>query len=455
MKSTALSIALAIALAAAGGAAYSAGNSAFEDAVELTKAASGSDQYRLGVSRLQEMAQGGDGRAHLQLAKLMLTREHQLPGTAEYAPEHLRKAAKLGTQGASLLLAKTQLGYGLHEYKGTQVGRDAVAEALGIFRELAAAGDAEAKWNLGSYELTHGDGRTAKTEAVELIRQAANDGNMLAAYWMAAYVENNTGRKDHPERLAYLKTAADHGHRWAKAELADHGKSSLVAAAGNALRGLLGADSNATPEIDTDLAAADLFQQHGPPVLVAGVGTAAVPQPAKLTTTAVPMSGAPTSTIPLGDATLKSELDRTRSDLAHANQEIQRLRTQLAQSSQVQLPSQLNQQGLSAVMDNDYETALTKFREAAKFDHAPAIANLGLLYLNGTAVPQDGKQAIALFKRAADMGNVTAAENAGRAYDYGIGIHRSRYQALVWYGKALDMGSAHAAAAIARLKAEP
>lgn len=483
MKLRLLTCAIVASLTGLTGVAMSAtADSPYHTAVELTANPVNTSDYKLGVFQLQDQLNKGDGRAAVTLANLLLTKERQNQDSYPYAVELFRRAVDLGTAGSELQLAVTLMRQGLNLGANTPPGRTALAEARELFQKLAAESAAiEANWNLGFMETrglpNNGEIGVSPTDfasGVNHIRIAADAGHSMAAYWMASYLDQ-IGQGSRAERLAYLRVAAEKNHTLAKQDLAKlDPKPAISTSVAAVAQGFVKQAWTSFTEDATDLVAS-LNVKDGvkvaslsstppspatstpsaPPPAQGAHDAAAAPVLATFSTTAAVASASAPLSSPADQ--FQQERDVLQAALAKTQLELNDARRQLATLSQdkIVLPSSLNQQGLTAVMENDYETALSKFREAAKFDYAPAIANLGLLYLNGTAVPQDGKQAIALFKRAASLGNVTAAENAGRAYDYGIGVYRSRYHAIEWYEKAVKMGSQHAAAAVARLKAEP
>lgn len=469
MKTRLLTYAIVASLTGLTGGAMSAtADAPYQAAAQLTSGSVNSDDYKLGIAQLQERLASGDGRAAMMLANLLLTKEKHLQDSTVYAIELYRRATELGAAGADLQLATTLMRQGLDLGTNTAQGRESLAEARTLFQGLASNPDnTEANWNLGFME-TRGLPADADFPAgVAHIRVAADAGHPMAAYWMASYLDQ-LGRGAKPERLEYLRVAAAKNHFLAKQDLAklqpQSASESMIASTAkgvvqDAWSSLSKGASDLVTSINLKEAVTVASLGATPPPTAPRPKSAPQPQPTVVqgpSLTAAATASITTAALPTAEE-IRQERDVLQASLTRTQIELNQVRQQLAKATQDQilLPSSLNQQGLAAVMENDYETALAKFREAAKFDYAPAIANLGLLYLNGTAVPQDGKQAIALFKRASALGNVTAAENAGRAYDYGIGIHRSRYRAIEWYEKAIGLGSQHAAAAIARLKAEP
>lgn len=79
-------------------------------------------------------------------------------------------------------------------------------------------------------------------------------------------------------------------------------------------------------------------------------------------------------------------------------------------------------------------------RKAADQGHAPAQDALGTLYQLGRGVPKDELQAVRWYRRAAEQGLDTAQYNLARQYDFGRGVPRDLGAARKWYEKAADQG---------------
>lgn len=151
-------------------------------------------------------------------------------------------------------------------------------------------------------------------------------------------------------------------------------------------------------------------------------------------------------------ARLSAELATSRARVATLEREVAELRDREAKPQhQAEL---LTAQAIASVRQGDYESAVPALRTASQLGDAAATANLGVLYLNGTGVPQDTQQAIALLERAVDAGNKTAAENLGAIYEYGIGTSFNRSRAIEAYDRAALLGSTKASAAVDRLRAD-
>ena len=65
------------------------------------------------------------------------------------------------------------------------------------------------------------------------------------------------------------------------------------------------------------------------------------------------------------------------------------------------------------------------YRLAADQGHALAQCNLGMMYHDGTGVPQDYTEAVRLFQLAADQGLAMAQSNLGVPHKNGTGSRRT------------------------------
>ncbi|MDA1323101.1 MAG: hypothetical protein O3C34_00005 [Proteobacteria bacterium] len=68
-------------------------------------------------------------------------------------------------------------------------------------------------------------------------------------------------------------------------------------------------------------------------------------------------------------------------------------------------------ESVAAYEDGDYATALWEWRRLARAGYGPALNNLGVVYYEGTGVPQDPAQAYQWFSLAASQGYRHALEN--------------------------------------------
>ena len=89
---------------------------------------------------------------------------------------------------------------------------------------------------------------------------------------------------------------------------------------------------------------------------------------------------------------------------------------------------------------NDYNTAFTKFRSAARQGHARAEFYLGVMYQNGKGVTQDYKEAVRWYTLAAKKGEDRAQNNLGNMYRNGQGLAKDFVRAHMWYNIASAVG---------------
>lgn len=87
---------------------------------------------------------------------------------------------------------------------------------------------------------------------------------------------------------------------------------------------------------------------------------------------------------------------------------------------------------------------LAETRERANAGDAVAQDDLGVMYYNGEAVPQDYVEAVRWFRLAADQGLAAAQLDLGVMYDRGRGVPQDYVEAVRWYRLAVDQGLAAA-----------
>jgi hypothetical protein len=88
--------------------------------------------------------------------------------------------------------------------------------------------------------------------------------------------------------------------------------------------------------------------------------------------------------------------------------------------------------GLRAYQNQDYAAALKEWRPLAEKGNMLAQFNVGLLYLDGKAVPQDFELAADWFEKAADRGYTKAQSNLGEMYAIGQGVKKDLVQSYKW-----------------------
>ena len=88
----------------------------------------------------------------------------------------------------------------------------------------------------------------------------------------------------------------------------------------------------------------------------------------------------------------------------------------------------------------DYKTAVKWYRLAAEQGNADAQSNLGTMYDNGQGVPQDYKTAVKWYRLAAEQGYAIAQSNLGMMYDNGQGVPQDYVRAHMWFNIAAISG---------------
>jgi hypothetical protein len=94
-------------------------------------------------------------------------------------------------------------------------------------------------------------------------------------------------------------------------------------------------------------------------------------------------------------------------------------------------------------------------RRAANDGSAEAQNDLGIMYENGSGVPQNYATAVTWYRKAADQGFATAQYNLGTMYEYGEGVPKDDAEAVRWYRKAAAQGDADAKEQLALRGQEP
>ncbi len=87
----------------------------------------------------------------------------------------------------------------------------------------------------------------------------------------------------------------------------------------------------------------------------------------------------------------------------------------------------------------DLKKAYTWYKKAALQHYAPAINNLGMMYLNGEYVAQNRTVAFRLFKMASAE-HAQAKDNMARSYEKGWGVKKDIKSAIRYFREAGDAG---------------
>ena len=98
--------------------------------------------------------------------------------------------------------------------------------------------------------------------------------------------------------------------------------------------------------------------------------------------------------------------------------------------------------GRTAHMRGDYETAWRLLEPLADEGNAVAQFYLGFMYRSGQGVSRSANAAWKWYRRAADQGLAEAQNNLGAMYRNGQGVWRDYAEAQSWYRRAAVQGLA-------------
>ena len=96
------------------------------------------------------------------------------------------------------------------------------------------------------------------------------------------------------------------------------------------------------------------------------------------------------------------------------------------------------------VVEQSYAKARDWYLKAAEQGYTSAQYNLGVMYENGTGVEQSFEKAVEWYLKAAEQGLARAQRNLGFMYQNGRGVEQSFEKAVEWYLKAAKQGYASA-----------
>ena len=91
-------------------------------------------------------------------------------------------------------------------------------------------------------------------------------------------------------------------------------------------------------------------------------------------------------------------------------------------------------------VEQSYKKAVEWYLKAAEQGDAHAQTELGVMYANGTGVEQSDEKAAEWFLKAAEQGLASAQFILGLMYEFGRGVEQSDEKAREWYQKAADQG---------------
>ena len=265
---------------------------------------------------------------------------------------------------------------------------------LAALRAKAAAGDAEAEYQLG---LIYDEGRKVdrdRAQALRWYRTAAEHGHVLAALNTGVLYDSGSGvPRDAVAAAFWYRKAAD----------ADNGRAAYNL-------GLLYENGDGVPR-DRKQALSWHQKAQRAGIAAAGAKIAALspkPAPARITQSALPALEQPAD--------------------ASAGKRDARLRMALAKDYAP---------GTSA---DDDQAAAALIRAAADGGDAQAACNLGMRYVNGRGVARDWAQGESWLRRAAQRGHVPAQNNLGMLLASEHYPNADSGEALMWVSKAANAG---------------
>ncbi len=363
----------------------------------------------------------------------------ELPKPADRNWVWYEAAAKLGNTKAQLVLADLYL-------RGDGV-EQSYAKASALYRQAATEGnEPKAQYALGVL-LERGEGvKQDELEALLWYKRAARAGNALAMY-RAGLAQARGGKVPQNYTLAreFLGKAAKAGIADAGYELGQieekglGGKKSIprafdayavAAAAGH--KKSIAALARLTPQLsDTDI-----------------IRSKALPKPAAdylAWYTKASRLGKTPAQLALARIYLRGDGVPRNFDKAAA----------LFRRAAVGGRNPEAQHALAVMLERglggkkDLREALQWYRKAARNGYAPALLNLGFIYVKGVSVPQNFAKARDYFERAAASNLAEAQYNLGLLYQHGLGVEKNVPMAFKWFslavanqntaaGKALD-----------------
>ncbi|MDB3999267.1 sel1 repeat family protein [Litorivicinus sp.] len=101
-------------------------------------------------------------------------------------------------------------------------------------------------------------------------------------------------------------------------------------------------------------------------------------------------------------------------------------------------------EGVVAMVEGDYSTAITKFTPLAESGNHLAQYRLFLLYVNGWGAQKNLEVAAKWVKLSAEQGNADAQLALGRLYDKGMGVSADQQLSNYWIEQSADGGNAEA-----------
>jgi TPR repeat protein/tRNA A-37 threonylcarbamoyl transferase component Bud32 len=107
-------------------------------------------------------------------------------------------------------------------------------------------------------------------------------------------------------------------------------------------------------------------------------------------------------------------------------------------------PRSMNLLGLHYRKLHRYEEARHFLEEGVRAGSPVAMANLGLMYMNGEQMTRDPKKGAELFRQAAELGDDSGMYRYGQCFFYGVGMPHDLLVANDWFRKAARAGNSAA-----------
>ncbi len=367
------------------------------------------------ISRLKQLAEGGDVRAQYHLGFCHANGQFSVKDEAESAAWY-RRAAEQGD-------AMSQAALGEMFREGRGVAKDD-REAVVWYRKAAAQQLASAQNALGyMYAKGRGVAKDEK-EAVGLYLLAAEQKSPEAENNLGVMYANGSGveRDDHQAVLWYRK-AAEQGYALANSNL-----GAMYASGRGVARDEKRAVSCLREAADKGLA---LAQNKLGGMYAKGRGVDKDEEEAAKWYRKAAAQGQASAQNNLGWC-FQNGLGVPKDD----HQAVDWYRKSAEQgdpNGQLKL-GWMYEMGRGVPKDD--AQAVFWYRKAADQGEATAQNNLGLCYRNGRGVPKDDAQAASWYRKAADKGQASAQCNLGLMYEFGHGVPKDDTQALLWYRKA-------------------
>ena len=350
-------------------------------------------------------------------------------------------AAKLGNTKAQLVLADLYL-------RGEGVAQS-YEKAGALYRQAAVEGNAPmAQYALGVL-LERGEG--VKEDALEALlwyKRAARAGHALAMYRAGlAHAKGGKVAQDYALAREFLTSAA-------KAGIADAGyELGLIHEKG------LGGEKNLARAFDVYAAAAAAGHQKSLAAL--GRLTPLLSDTDIIRSKVLPKPAAEylawyTKAARLGKTPAQLALARLylRGDGVKRNQG---RAAALFRRAAVGGRNSQAQHALAVMLERgiggkkDTAEALRWYRKAAANGYAPALLNLGFIYVKGVSVPQNFPKARDYFERAAASNLAEAQYNLGLLHQHGLGVEKNVPMAFKWFSLAVANQNAAAGKALDQL----